>query len=282
MVLESIISPFKAEKKPWELFFVGFIYSGAALFLSNWIFKEQSSLVMVFLTVMACVPLLYATIKREEKKNTFIAGEKRILKEHSKVISFLLFMFLGFVASFVLWYVILPSGFVQNSFNVQTQTIQTINTQISGAYSTTRTLTYIILNNLKVLIFCILFSFLYGAGAIFILTWNASVIAAAIGNYIRSNIAIYTSTTGLAKISSYLQIISLGFLRYMVHGIPEIAAYFVGGLAGGIISVAVIKERFGTKNFEKIVLDSSDLILISILILIIAGLIEVYITPILF
>lgn len=282
MVLESIISPFKAEKRPWELFFIGFIYSSAALFLSNWIFKDQASLIMVFLTVMACVPLLYATIKREEKKDTIITGERKILKEHSKVISFLLFMFLGFVASFVLWYVILPSGFIQNSFNVQTQTIQTINTQISGGYSTTRALSYIILNNLKVLIFCILFSFLYGAGAIFILTWNASVIAAAIGNYIRSNIAIYASTTGLAKASSYLQIVSLGFLRYMVHGIPEIAAYFVGGLAGGIISVAVIREKFGTKKFEKVVLDSSDLILISIAILIIAGIIEVYITPILF
>lgn len=282
MVLESIISPFKAEKKPWELFFVGFIYSSAALFLSNWIFKDQSSLVMVFLTVMACIPLLYATIRREEKKDTSIVGEKRILKEHSKVISFLLFMFLGFVASFVLWYLVLPAAFIQNTFSVQTQTIQAINTQISGGYSSARTLTYILLNNIKVLIFCILFSFLYGAGAIFILTWNASVIAAAIGNYIRSNMAVYASTTGLAKISSYLQIVSLGFLRYMIHGIPEIAAYFVGGLAGGIISVAVIKEKFGTKKFEKVVLDSSDLILISILILIIAALIEVYLTPMLF
>jgi uncharacterized membrane protein SpoIIM required for sporulation len=122
---------------------------------------------------------------------------------------------------------------------------------------------------------------LYGAGAIFILTWNASVISTAIGNIIRTNIASHT-VTGFSKISSYFQIISLAILRYMIHGIPEIVAYFVAGLAGGIISVAAINEKFGTRKFEKIVLDSSDLILISVLILILAALIEVYITPALF
>jgi len=135
---------------------------------------------------------------------------------------------------------------------------------------------------MKVLIFCILFSFLYGAGAIFILTWNASVIATAIGNFIRTNLAYYASKTGIVKYGFYLQITSLSLLRYLTHGIPEILAYFVGGLAGGIISVAVINERFGTKRFEKIVLDSSDLILLAVLLLIIAALIEVYVTPLLF
>ena len=71
-------------------------------------------------------------------------------------------------------------------------------------------------------------------------------------------------------------------MKYAIHGIPEIAAYFVAGLGGGIISVAVIKENFATKKFSKVILDSSDLILIAVLLLIIAGLLEVYITPILF
>jgi uncharacterized membrane protein SpoIIM required for sporulation len=133
-----------------------------------------------------------------------------------------------------------------------------------------------------VLIFCILFAFLYGAGAIFILTWNASVIAAAIGNFIRTNLVTVAERAGLAKVASYFQITSLGLLRYLLHGIPEITAYFIAGLAGSIISVAVIREKFGTKQFEKIILDSSDLILISILILIVSALVEVYITPTLF
>ncbi len=282
MVLESFISPFKAEKKPWELFFIGFLYSTVALFLSNWIFREQASFLMVFLTVMAAIPLLYNTFKIEEKKDSLLKGERTLLKEHSKVISFLMFMFLGFVIGYVTWYLLLPASFVNDSFHVQTQTIQSIRAQISGGYSSLNTFKFILLNNLKVMVFCILFSFLYGVGAIFILTWNASVIAAAIGNYIRSNLSLYAHKIGIEKVATYSQIISLGLSRYMIHGIPEIAAYVIAGFAGGIISVAVIRERFGTKNFEKVILDASDMILIAVALLIVATVLEVYVTPLLF
>ena len=282
MVLESLTNPFRATHHPLHLFLLGAVYASTGLFLGNWIFREYASLIMVFLTVMACIPLLYNTFKEEEEQEIMLEEEKRILRQHSKVLIFLLFLFLGMVSSFVLWYVVLPSSMVQSSFNSQTLTIQSISTRLTGSYSNINIFTVILLNNLKVLVFCILFSFLYGAGAIFILTWNASVIATAIGNYIRSNIASYTAQLGLARYAVYFKIVSIGLLKYFIHGIPEITAYFIGGIAGGIISVAVIRESFGTKNFERIILDTSNLIVISVIILIIAALIEVYITPALF
>ena len=119
----------------------------------------------------------------------------------------------------------------------------------------------------------ILFAFIYGLGAIFILTWNASVIGTAIGIFVRSK-----TIAG----SSVLLSVPLGLYRYFLHGIPEILAYFVGGLAGGIISVAIINHDFGTKKFEKIILDSSELITLSLIILFVAALIECYITPLIF
>ena len=78
------------------------------------------------------------------------------------------------------------------------------------------------------MIFTLIFSLVFGAGAIFILAWNASVIAAAI------------------SIFSHYQVkdIPFGILRYMIHGFPEIAAYFVTALAGGIFGVGVIKNGF--------------------------------------
>ena len=282
MVLESLTNPFRAQNKPWQLFILGGVYATTGLFLGNWIFREYASLIMVFLTVMACIPLLYNTFKEEEEKEVILEEEKLILKQHSKVLIFLLFLFLGMVAAFILWYVVLPSSWIQHSFNSQTLTIQSISTRVTGRYSSISIFTTILLNNLKVLIFCVLFSFIYGAGAIFILTWNASVIATAIGNYIRSHIASYTAQLGLMKYANYFKFISLGLLRYFIHGIPEIAAYFIGGIAGGIISVAIIKENIMTKNFEKIILDASNLIIISVIILIIAAFLEVYVTAALF
>jgi len=193
------------------------------------------------------------------------------------------FLFTGILFSYTLWYVFLPVDSVHNLFSVQIDTIKSINTNVvTGASSNYSFFLKIFTNNIKVLMFCILFAFFYGAGAIFILTWNASVIAVAAGTFFRNHISAYAETAGLHKLAGYFHIFSLSFLRYMIHGFPEIIAYFVGGLAGGIISVAVIKHDFRSKNFEKILLDSADLILVALAFLIIGAALEVYITPALF
>lgn len=298
MVLESLTTPQRAERKPWDLFFIGIIYASVGLFLAIWVFKEEASIVMVLLTVVACVPLMYNTLRLEEEKDTTIDTEKTLLKEHSRALSFFMFLFVGFCIAFSLAYIFLPESIVEAAFQTQTNTIRNINSQISGEMINSGAISggiiegeaiggaflflQIFLNNFKVMLFCIFFSFFYGAGAIFILTWNASVISAAIGTFFRTHISDYASSLGLVKVAGYFHIYSLGLLRYFVHGLPEILAYFIGGLAGGIISVAVIRHDFGTQTFRKIVRDAFDLFLLAIVVLLIAAGIEVYITPLLF
>ena len=85
----------------------------------------------------------------------------------------------------------------------------------------------IFFNNLKVLFFCLSFAFLYGAGAIFILTWNASVIATAMGGLIKNELAQTASLVGFGSLASYFSVAAFGFFRYMTHGLFEIIAYFV-------------------------------------------------------
>src|SRR3989338_7417376 len=264
MVIESLINPFKAEKKPWELFFIGFFYCSIAIFLALWVFQSYASLVMVFLTVSAATPLMYYTIKLEEKKDLFITQEWMLLKEHSKALLFFIMLFFGITIAVALWYVLLPSDSVANLFNIQEKTISEINTRVTGKVTSLDLFTKIFFNNIKVFIFCILFAFIYGIGAIFILTWNASVIGVAIGNFVRTEIAKYASYVGFAKIGGYFHVFSLGFLKYFIHGLPEILAYFTAGLAGSIISIAVIRHDYRTKKFEHIIIDSADLIIISI------------------
>lgn len=282
MVVESLILPSKAENKPWQMFFIGFLYTTIAVFLSLWIFEKQASFVMVFLVVLAATPIVYNTMKFEETKDTKIKNEKELIREHNKAIIFLTFLFLGITLSCVVWYILLPANTVSYLFEKQTQTITTMNSQISGNFIQKDLFIKIFINNIKVLLFAILFALIYGAGAIFILTWNATVIATAIGNFIRSNIASYAASTGLIKIGGYFHIFSLGLLRYAIHGIPEIMAYFYGGLAGGIISVAIIRRHYLTKNLNNIIRDTSQLLFIAVSFLVVAALLEVYVTPLLF
>ncbi len=96
------------------------------------------------------------------------------------------------------------------------------------------------------------------------------------GNFVRSNIP------QTPNILHYFEITSLGILRYMVHGVPEILAYFIAGLAAGIVSIAIIRHDFNSKKFQHILLDSTDLLLLSLAVLLIAALLETFVTPLLF
>ena len=278
MVLESLTNPMSAEKRPYQMILLGFLYCSVAILLSLWIFYDYASLIMVFLTVFACVPIVYNTIRLEEKKDEQEGREIVLLKEHAKALEVFLFLFLGITLAVVLWYVFLPATIIDTLFSTQLETFRSINAAV-GMATSMGTFSKILVNNLKVLMFCILFSFIYGLGAIFILTWNATVIGVAIGTFIRSQLAGLADTAGLIKVAGYLQIFTIGLLKYSLHGILEILAYFTGGLAGGIISVAVIRHKFGTQSFENVLWDSSDMIIISIVTLIVAAFVEVYVTP---
>ncbi len=292
MVLEGFIDTLRPENKAWKLIFYGFILASVGSFLGLWIFRTYASLIMVFLVTLGCIPLAYSVIKREEEKDLTDLEEKVLLKEHAKALATFMYLFIGVTFGLALWYTILPPSTISSLFESQISTLNTINPNsvkshivgmvtgyASGAFGA---LTNIFLNNLKVLVFCILFSFVYGTGAIFILMWNASIIGTAIGNILRSGLAEAATLIGASAASKYFETFLTGLFRYAIHGIPEILAYFTAGLAGGIISIAVIRHDFGSRKFEHVVLDSADLLITSLILLVVAALLEVFVTPIIF
>ena len=286
-MLEMLINPTKAEKRPWEMFFIGAFYSTISLILVKWIFSgdpvlsKYSGILVVTFCVMFSIPFMYFAIKNEEEKDLHISGFKNLLKEHSKALLYFMFLFMGFIVAFSLWYIVFEDG--NQNFRAQIETFCIINkpthfedcvseygiqhiSKTTGFLTSKEKIVNIFANNVYVLIFTLVFSLIFGAGAIFILAWNASVISAAIGIFSDSKLAN----------------LPLGLARYMIHGIPEIGSYFAGALAGGIISVAVIKHDVHSEKFWIILQDSLNLVILSVIILFIAALIEVFVTPVIF
>lgn len=286
-MLEMLINPVKAEKRPWEMFFIGAFYATIALFLTQWIFSgdpvlsKYTGILVVTFCVMFTIPFLYFAIKHEEEKDLEGYSYFRLIEEHGKALTYLMFLFLGFIVAFSFWYIVFEGGNL--NFRAQIETYCMINRPsnfdqcveeygIKQISKTTAFLTAqerivnIFANNIYVLIFTLVFSLIFGAGAIFILAWNASVIAAAIGIFSKSS----------------LSNLPMGILRYMIHGIPEIGAYFIAALAGGIVSIAVIKHDVRSEKFWVILQDSLNLIILAVVVLFIAALIEVFVTPSLF
>jgi uncharacterized membrane protein SpoIIM required for sporulation len=283
-MLEMILSPRKSERRTWELFFVGFFYASISVLLVSWLFSKDpvlskySGILIVTFAVMFSIPFVYSTIRREEYKDLEIDNSFRLLKEHSKAIFSFLFLFIGFILAFSAWYIILGST---ENYKAQIETYCAINSPsnynlcvseyVDGGKTTGNVAGFgsflsILSNNLYVLLFTFIFSIIIGAGGIFILAWNASVIAAAMVIFSKSEIIN----------------LPLSLARYMIHGLPEIAAYFIGTLAGGIIGISIIKKEFKTDKFWNIVYDSILLIITAAVILLLAALMEVFITPKLF
>jgi len=279
-MLEMLLNPRRAEKRPIEMLLVGIFYSFMSLLLTNWIFSgavlsKYSGIVIVTFTVMFSMPFMFYLLRHEESKEikdkTKYLGRFKVIKEHSRAILSLLWLFVGFVIAFSLWYVI--TGYAQN-FQAQIETYCYINHPsnlelcieeygsprgITGAFSISEKFFTIFFNNIYVLMFTLIFSLISGAGAIFILAWNASVIAVAIGIFTKMKISMWP----------------LGILRYMIHGLPEIAAYFIGAIAGGIVSMAVVRQDFDKEKIKEIFGDFINLVLLAIFLLFLAAIVEV-------
>ena len=281
-----LINPKKAERRPWEMFFVGAFYASLAVLLVDWVFSQDAVLVkssgilVVLFTVLFSLPFIYYTIRLEETKIEKGRGSWQLLKDHRHAIYTFLWLFVGFTVAFAFWYSLLPTT---QSFRAQIETYCMINrpgdfdqcvrdygikdtTQVTPFLTNKERLFLIFTNNMYVLLFTLVFSLIFGAGVIFILAWNASVIGAAIGIFTDYKIAA----------------LPLGLLRFFLHGIFEIGSYFIIALAGGMVSVAIIRHETGTEKFWEVLQDSLNLIILSVVILFVAALIEVFVTPLLF
>ncbi|GIU68435.1 MAG: hypothetical protein KatS3mg001_285 [Candidatus Pacearchaeota archaeon] len=282
-MLESIVNPTKKEHGPLKMFFVGLIYASLSLLLVKWFFSQDpvlskySGIIVVTFCVIFSMPFIFYIIKKEEQEDERVFGFLSVWEIHKDAIFSFLWLFFGFIVAFSFWYIFIGDS---SLLNAQIETYCRINrpNDISGCiegYDFSKNtgasikeirLLSIIENNIYVMIFTLLLSLIFGAGAIFVLAWNASVISAAI--------AIFTDHS--------IKDIPLGILRYMIHGFPEIAAYFIAALAGGIFGVGVLRNGIKSKKFLHVVENTIMLIFMAILIIILAALMEVYLTPLFF
>ena len=285
-MLESLINPKRVEKGPWKMFFIGLLYASLSLLLVQWFFSGDavlskfSGMIVVTFSVMFSLPFMYFIFKTEEKQDEEVEGFRDVWRVHKDAIYAFMWLFLGFIIAFSFWGIVLQNP---NLFNAQLETYCSINSPgniescvsqnifgntiiPTGSATKGLRLLSILENNMYVMIFTLIFSLIFGAGAIFVLAWNASVISAAVGVFTKYNVSE----------------VPLGIARYMIHGFPEIAAYFITALAGGIFGVGVIRNGIRSPKFLRIVENTVILLFLAIVILIIAAVIEVYFTPLLF
>ncbi|MCD6403290.1 MAG: stage II sporulation protein M [Candidatus Aenigmarchaeota archaeon] len=259
MVLESLVSIKEAIRKPSSMFFLGIIDSVVCMVISYFIFEQSTGMFTVFLITISMTPFInrllrYIEAKEEKVITTEDYFDFSFWERHKRVIQIYVFFFSGMIVAMSLTYVLLPQHKIEKLFYDQINEINIIR----GKFVFADKFTEIVTNNISVLALSFLFSFIFGSGAVFILAWNASVLAAAIG------IA--------AKSFGGVKGIPLAVLMFFPHGSLEILAYFIGGIAGGIASAAFVRRK--SIRFWYIVRDSLKLLVVGVVLLIVAGIIE--------
>jgi len=283
-MLELLVFPKKGERHPVELFFVGFLYSTLAYLIVKLIFSkdvvlsESSGILIVMFTSLFSIIFFFFALRRDEREN-LKDNSRRVVKDDWKMLKMLLYLFLGFMAGFLLWQVIFPQ---EMAFNSQMETYCVINKplQYKDCLDSNRMgdtlnginanmkgeLIGIFANNVLVSLVILVFSVLFGAAVIFIIAWNASIV---------STVVAYSARYQFSDLPFWL-------LRFMIHGIPEIAGYFLMAMAGGISSFAIssyFRDRIMSKGLMKVIRRAIAMAIVAILVLIIAALLEVYVSP---
>jgi len=278
MVLEALIGAKKIKENPHIMLLYAFIVGSVAIWLSALTFANDSSILSIAFIVVAMVPLINKIFQLEEIET--ISIKEKFWERHLDMITLYAAFFIGITLCYSFWYLTIPNRDL--IFKDQKDALFGIGETakaVSGKFlfdeKFGNTLFTILSNNLMVLFLAIIFSFVYGSGALFLISWNASVLGVRLGEFMLNALAGYASLGPLKVIAAYLHGLILG-LGYLPHGIFEIPGFFVGAIAGGIISILLTKRRYAKGEFKIIILDCIMLFLLSIILVAIGAFIEAY------
>jgi len=264
MVLESLFPVKKVIRKPIDMFIMSIVISFSSIFLAHLIFPGVSTgkIVTLFITV-AMTPAVYGIFRKEEEIEREEAEHKiheKFLERHGETIWLFSLFFLGVFASVFTVSIILPEEYVASTFNDQLSEIARISS-ISGNMISVDVLNMIVVNNLRVMGLSFLLSFLIGSGAIIILSWNASILALYLANFLKQGLIT----------QFFVRSVSL-----IPHAPIEILSYFLAGMAGGVISAGLIREKIMSREFFLVFKDSLLLLGLAILAILTGAFIEVF------
>ncbi|MEK6960369.1 MAG: stage II sporulation protein M [Nanoarchaeota archaeon] len=257
------------ESKARFAFLLGMSYSVFGIFSAMVLFPDDPGMASVAFTSLLLVPSIHTLLTMEASK---MASESRfslarLFWDHSDILTIYFFVFIGSLLTFGFFSAMWPPVATSAIFASQSK----IAYFVSGrAAASGQFMMDLLANNARVLLICLLMSFFYGAGSVFILIWNASAWGVIFG------LAAKQSAAGATH-----PVLHFFYTILLVspHLVLEAGSYFFAATAGGIISKGVIREKFLSPRFNRVIQDGLYLFLLSAIFVVIAAYVEAYFTP---
>jgi uncharacterized membrane protein SpoIIM required for sporulation len=268
MVLEQLFKTKWLERRPLYSIILGFVFVFIGLVTALIFFENDISIALLFLVTLLLVPSLMKLLNLEEKVDRKY-GTKGFFKNHRVIWEIYLFLFIGiFIA-----YLVIGFGAGDDLSDISKQQMMVLNEEgltaeemVDFSLSEKASNAFgIFSENLLVGLIFFILSLFYGAGAIFLIVWNASIFST----------FIVMTVNNVSKGVPH----ALGLLgAFSIHLIPEVFGFLVAAIAGGILSRALINEKFGGKGMRNVIKDVTILMIISFVILLIAAFLEVFVS----
>lgn len=271
MVLEQLYDAKWLRKHPYAAFLLGIAYSIFGIVGALMIYPKDPALLAVAITTIFFLPSLYRLTAYEEsvERKTAGLGILSLFKNNKDLIKIYSFAFLGILFAFSFFAIALPALAANVFFKAQLSVLQGAATTAGGAIFTTSLFLEILLNNMKVLIFCFLISLFAGNGSMLLIAWNASVWGTVFGTLAKTS-------AGLGAANPWA-IFLLIMLSVLPHTILEMLAYVVGTISGTTISEGFVKETASSPKFMNLIMRGLVMLLIGISIVVVAAIVETYV-----
>lgn len=287
MVLEHIFPPDWLEQKTKYAFLLGVGYSILGILIAKVLFPKDSGLVSVAFISLLLLPELSKIFSIEERQEMMESefSFKELFRDDGDVVKIYIFLFLGVLMVFTVATLILPPQETNRLFEQQleirgnsghTADQLTYEGVFADEFTFTGNLFWNLLkNNFRVLLACFLIALLTGDGAIFIITWNASVWGTIFGITAR-HASEYASQYPAQAVLSYSApiMILLIFLIVFWHMMIEAIAYFCAAISGSIISKDVLLEKFDSDRFKMVFKFNVYLFIVALVFLVLGALVE--------
>ncbi len=249
MVVEYLIRPHWVVKNPAYALILGVCLSFIGTSIGLFIFPDDAAIAGILFTTIAATPFLGKVLD--------VTKAKEFWHRNGKIAAIYGLFFLGVALCYAIWYLILPQKAAMLFFDRQISVFtQPLSSMIGHFSQTQSTLLAIVSNNMRLALFALILSFIYGVGATILITWNASVLG------------IF-----MASLGKFTTILS-----FVPHASLEFVGFFFAAIAGGLLSIAVDEEKtkFKSPKFYQAINDAALLFVLSIAFIVFAGVIEVY------
>jgi uncharacterized membrane protein SpoIIM required for sporulation len=268
-MLEQLFNLRSIKGSSINIMLLGVIYAFLGTFSALLLFPNYVSIMSLAFTSILLIPSISSLIQKEEN---IVAKERHfsittLLRDHKDIVRLYLLLFLGIFLAFCAIGIFTSNDYVQHYFDAQLK-VAGISGQALGVGSG---IIGIVFNNLLVLAICFVLSLAYGSGSLLFIVWNASVWGIVFGFFVRQSMA----SADVAPVVYFGRV----FLPFLPHMITEAASYIVAAIMGGVIAKAIIRERIFSRQFYHILTDGLLLALFGFVLVVLAGVIEVFVFP---